>query len=134
MAPGLNGFLQDELSLPGCSDLDSGKKAAQVYSNAAYDYLENGIFNGCFMPCKQTSYFQTIKYYHQTSGPFMTFPADTFSVVIAYNSLEVKTKTEALVYDFVDLLAAAGGNLGLFLGFSCLGCIWCFMDHLGQHL
>jgi hypothetical protein len=34
--------------------------------------------------------------------------------------LNIEEKTEALVYDFGTFLAAIGGNLGLFLGFSCL--------------
>jgi hypothetical protein len=34
--------------------------------------------------------------------------------------LLVEEQIERLAYDFGNFLAAAGGNLGLFLGFSCL--------------
>jgi hypothetical protein len=36
------------------------------------------------------------------------------------SSLIVEERVETLVYDVGSFLAAAGGNLGLFLGFSCL--------------
>jgi len=82
------------------------------------------------MPCKQKGYVQTLKYYHKTSWDYKAYSASSFTILIAYNSLEVKTKIETLIYDSVDVLAAAGGNLGLFLGFSCLGCIWFILEHL----
>ncbi len=33
---------------------------------------------------------------------------------------QVEERTETLIYDLVGVLAAAGGHLGLCLGFSCL--------------
>ena len=42
----------------------------------------------------------------------------TFILSIVYSSLFVEERSEALVYDGVSFIAAAGGNLGLFLGFS----------------
>jgi len=39
---------------------------------------------------------------------------------VFYSTLDVKEVVETLVYDVGDFLAAAGGNLGLLLGFSCL--------------
>jgi hypothetical protein len=41
-------------------------------------------------------------------------------LIISFNSLLVEEQIETLAYDFGNFLAAAGGNLGLFLGFSCL--------------
>jgi len=31
------------------------------------------------------------------------------------------------------MLAAAGGDLGLFLGFSCLATIWSLIEMIGQY-
>ena len=121
--PGMKGFLNDELQLPLCRDLESGEKSWQSYEEAAYEFLVEGTFHECFMPCKQKSYVQTLKYYHQTSWAFKALPDDVFSLAIVYNSLDVKTKTETLIYDLGDVFSAAGGNLGLVLGFSCFGCI-----------
>ena len=38
---------------------------------------------------------------------------------LAYETLAVEERIETLVYDVGSLLSAIGGNLGLFLGFSC---------------
>lgn len=40
-------------------------------------------------------------------------------ITIAYESLVVEERIETLVYDVGSFLSAMGGNLGLFLGFSC---------------
>lgn len=119
----MRSLLNDELSLPRCANIESAQKAWQTYEAAAYDFLVEGTFHECFMPCKQKSYIQTLKYYHQTSWPFKAPTDDVFNLAIFYNSLDVKTKTETLIYDLGDVFSAAGGNLGLVLGFSCFGCI-----------
>lgn len=119
----MKGLLNDELPLPRCGNIDSGEKAWRSYEEAAYDFLEEGTFHECFMPCKQKSYVQTLKYYHQTSWSFKAVSEDTFYLYMVYNSMDVKTKTETLIYDLGDVFSAAGGNLGLVLGFSCFGCI-----------
>ena len=43
-----------------------------------------------------------------------------FHLKIDSSSLDVEEKVETLVYDIGSFLAAAGGNLSLMLGFSCL--------------
>ena len=45
----------------------------------------------------------------------------TFYVSVSWDTLLVEEEVEALVYDEVNFVAAAGGNLGLLLGFSCFG-------------
>lgn len=42
------------------------------------------------------------------------------SLSLSYESLIVEERIESLVYDAGSFLSAIGGNLGLFLGFSCL--------------
>jgi hypothetical protein len=49
---------------------------------------------------------------------------------LAFSSLDVESRVETLVYDTGSMLAAAGGYLGLFLGFSCLTCLTSFVDLL----
>ena len=43
-----------------------------------------------------------------------------FSIHLFYSTLNVEELVETLVYDRGNFLAAAGGNLGLMLGISCL--------------
>ncbi len=43
-----------------------------------------------------------------------------FALYYFYDTLRVEEKIETLTFDLGGVLAAAGGNLGLCLGFSCL--------------
>jgi len=46
--------------------------------------------------------------------------------------MTVEAKKESYVYDGVNFLTAAGGNLGLFMGFSCLSIIFSLIDSLNK--
>jgi hypothetical protein len=54
------------------------------------------------------------------------------NIVLTYATLSVEEQTETLVFDIGSLLAAAGGNLGLFLGFSCLSLLFSCFDYLAS--
>jgi len=49
---------------------------------------------------------------------------NVFLLFYFYTTLTVEEKIETLLYDFGGLMAAAGGNLGLCLGFSCLSILF----------
>jgi hypothetical protein len=53
-------------------------------------------------------------------------------LILAYETLSVEEQFETLVFDIGSLLAAAGGNLGLFLGFSCLSLLFSLLDYLAS--
>ena len=84
------------------------------------------------MPCKHTSYKvslesflkNTIEIY--TDGPIEN---KTFTFNYFYDTLNTEQRIESLDYDFGSFLVNAGGNLGLFLGLSCLSillyCVKC---------
>ena len=67
-----------------------------------------------------------VRKYHATSWKVYDDPAmeDIYqtgvSLSLSYESLIVEEHIETLVYDAGSFLSAIGGNLGLFLGFSCL--------------
>jgi hypothetical protein len=44
--------------------------------------------------------------------------AGVFLLMISFQTFLVEQRVETLVYDFGSFVAAAGGNLGLFLGLS----------------
>ncbi len=76
---------------------------------------------------KHTSIFCNII---QAKGKsFEIHPPEGSSVALylMYDKFIIEEHVETLVYDTASFLAQAGGNLGLFLGFSCLsvllGCI-----------
>ena len=56
--------------------------------------------------------------------------SSTFYMSVMWDSMFVEEEVEALVYDWLNFVAAAGGNLGLLLGFSCFG----LLDQLINYL
>ena len=92
---------------------------------------------GCPLPCQQNSYNLKLNYFHKnswidTDGKSGIIP-DSFSLAVAYNTLIVEERVESLVYDVGSFLAAAGGNLGLFLGFSCLSVFLTLIKFVMKH-
>jgi len=55
---------------------------------------------------------------------------DSFYFSFNLESFMVEERVEALVYDEVNFIAAAGGNLGLFLGFSCFSVLIALMKQV----
>ena len=49
-------------------------------------------------------------------------------------TLFVDEKIESLEYDIGSFLAAAGGNLGLMLGFSCLSVMFTTVEYANKYL
>jgi len=45
-----------------------------------------------------------------------------------HGSSDIDVFTEILLYDFAAIVAAVGGSLGLFLGFSCLDTFLIFIN------
>ena len=86
---------------------------------------------GCPLPCTQKSYNYNLGYFSKYSWldpekPDL-FEDENFKFVMFFGSLDTEESTETLVYDFTNFLTAAGGNLGLFMGFSCFSLVhWVF--------
>ena len=59
---------------------------------------------------------------------------DAFLLYFYYNSILVEERTETLIYGLVDVMAAAGGHLGLCLGFSCLTLFWSLLEWIELRL
>ena len=83
---------------------------------------KNWIEN-CPIPCYQTTYNYRLEYFHKnkyigSQNDVDLVDESTFTFFITFDTLLVEERSEALVYDGVNFLTAAGGNLGLFLGFS----------------
>jgi hypothetical protein len=51
-----------------------------------------------------------------------------YALVIYYETFDVEEHVESLVYDAGNLLISIGGNLGLFLGFSCLSVLFALIN------
>ena len=82
-----------------------------------------------------TTYSLNLKYYHENSeSPFSqgsektTDARRSFVLFYYFNSLLLEERIETLVFDLGDFFSSAGGNLGLFLGFSCLSVLFSFIS------
>ena len=78
-----------------------------------------------------------VKHFHKTAWLDVNNEfsgLNEFYVYIAYETLHVEERTETLVVDAGAFLAAVGGNLGLFLGFSCFSCFLMIIDLVGRYV
>ena len=76
----------------------------------------------CSVPCSTWYYPYSVKDYNPKSvqsllGNDSGLDSNRFWMTFVSN--RVKVTEEYVVYDFNGILAAMGGSLGLFLGFSC---------------
>ena len=122
----MEGLLVKENTLKPCQDNVTAANTANHLVNVAYYGDKDKWLSACPVPCKQISYNANIRYFHETSfldpsNKFSdNFLASFIMLAISYETLLIEEHEESLVYDITNFLAAAGGNLGLFLGFSCM--------------
>ena len=113
------------------------KEAENVYWKLV-SYLETFISDsnkyGCPVPCRQTSYKVKMEYFHKNnallSPEYGNLPEGHFTIHSSFLTFSVEEKIESLEYDLPNLLVSAGGNLGLFLGFSCLSVMFAIIEWL----
>ena len=119
--PGLEFFKNS--SLKSCQTLEEAKVTRAHFRDLTYDFQYGPSKYGCPLPCERRKDQVTLQYYHNTS--WVSEETEEvekmgFQFFYFYNSLSMEERKESLVYDFSAFLIATGGNLGLFLGFSCL--------------
>jgi len=106
-----------------CDDKYSALNTSIQFLNIVKEFIGNPPQFGCLPPCRITNFKIELKYYHRNSWSMfedlMPVGRD-FNLYYFYSTLQIEEKVETLIFDFGGLLAAAGGNLGLCLGFSCL--------------
>ena len=115
-----------------CSDMHSASNTQIQYMNIVYSEEKFNWISACPVPCQQTSYAAHPTYFHKTSMLNLnTIDVNSSALLtINYATLGIKEHVESFVYDAGSFLAAAGGNLGLFLGFSCLSLFSSILNYL----
>ena len=85
------------------------------------------------MPCEHIKYSaETLAYDRSSSLSLVDNPNGTeyIGMFFMYSTTEVKVVTEELLISFSNFISSIGGNLGMFIGFSCFGVFsWAF-DHV----
>ena len=127
-------FMPFNFTIRECSTV---KEAETVYWEFIR-YLEKFISMsweyGCPVPCRQTSYQVKLDYFHKSSAlippELANYSMGRFSMHSSFPTFTVEEKIESLEYDLASLLVSAGGNLGLFLGFSCLSVMFAAIQWL----
>jgi hypothetical protein len=114
-----------------CKDFESAVTTRETVGRIISTLLENTSAYNCPPPCQIVSYHLNSISYHKNSllkNYYSQNNEDYFLMTIYYNTLVIEERTETLLYDATGMLASAGGNLGLMLGFSCLSLLFLAVD------
>ena len=128
MAPNLFVSIVLSTKLPECQNMSAARQSTDEFVFSMADFIFNVSTFGCPLPCAKTNYKTELKYMHKNSLSLVDGLYEdgngVFLLYFFYATLTVEEKIETLIYDFGGLMAAAGGNLGLCLGLSCLSILF----------
>lgn len=116
-----------------CTNASVADHVYWTYVNHIVDFALNPSQHGCPIPCRQTSYKIKMKLYQENNAympPQIPLSKGHFTFYPYWSTLATEEKVENLEYDLTNLLVSAGGNLGLFLGFSCLSILFTIIELL----
>jgi hypothetical protein len=119
----LEEFLTNSSHLDICKDQISAQNTFRKFVDLAYSIERKNWLSACPIPCKQTIYEASVRNYHKNSVFTNPKEPNDYNVAhfsIAYETFLIEVSVETLVYDIGSFFTAVGGNLGLFLGVSCL--------------
>ena len=111
-------------TFPYCDSLAAAQATMKQNYIVILDFVSHFSKNHCPLPCTRKSYNYNIRYLHRHSwidfeNSSKEFMETAGAVSLSYSSLLIEERVEAYVYDWENLMTSIGGNLGLFLGFSC---------------
>jgi len=122
--------------LPLCKNESTAAETFNTLKERLSETSEPYSIKGCAVPCTQISYNYKLEYYNIKSW-YQTMNANnegTFLLHFLYRRLDTEEQTETIIYDIGSFLTAAGGNLGLFMGFSCLSIILTAIEYIAASL
>ena len=118
-----------------CQDENSAINATLQLIEIVRKFIGDPSQSDCWPPCKRVYFKYDLKYFHKNSWPSfqgIISVENHFNLYYFYDTLQIEEKVETLIFDLGGLLAAAGGNLGLCLGFSCLSVLHSIVPLLYQ--
>ena len=105
------------LSTNSTATFDNCQSPAQVATihNCLEEEITAAILHRCPGPCNQWKYEIATR-----KVPIQGRPSNMSRVSLYFERMEVEEREEYLLLDFTAILAAVGGSMGMFLGFSFL--------------
>jgi len=125
---GMSYFLSKQ-NLSECNDLESANKSRKLFGDL---YEPEAWQAECPLPCEQKFYKLRTVDFHRNIMVLANLTSSTFYLSLRFDKFVVETEEEVYYYDLVDILTQVGGNLGLFLGFSCLSFFLSIADCFNQ--
>ena len=118
----------------GCKDEATARLSYEKFEEIVAAFVANTFAFGCPLPCQQSVYNIKLRYFHHNDIENIAGleGENVFFFQFYSNSLVVEERVEMLVYDLGNFLVAVGGNLGLWLGFSCLSVLLSFINFLND--
>ena len=130
-------FVNSDLAkLPECNSREKALSTFETFTSHIDDYLSRTSEFGCPIPCKQKSFKYDLEYFSKNNyiepDKENSLDNDTFKLIVFFKTMNIEAKKETYIYDVGNFLTAAGGNLGLFMGFSCLSLMFSLIDRLSH--
>ena len=130
MIPGLIEFAGKHYSMRDCANLTEGRASVGQLTAVMSKFLSNPEKFNCPLPCERNQYNYNFVHTHESSESTDQVNEiednNIYDLYFYYSTFQVEQHVETLIYDVGGFLAAAGGNLGLCLGFSCLSVMFAF--------
>lgn len=129
-----------EEQLPECKSLDEAHTTYQAFRSLSKEYDGKTWLLGCPVPCLQLQYRYSLSELHgnnwiETKDPKTKEHINKyFTILASYETMDIEKQEENLIYDSGSFFAAVGGNLGLFLGFSCFSVIIAGVDFIAKKI
>ena len=122
--------------IPFCPNASVSKQMLSAIVDTFMREMQHFEELGCPMPCSLSPYKAELMLNHENAMELYTGLKNSqhFLLYLYYYSMESEVDSESLIIDFTNLIASVGGNLGLFLGFSCLTVYWLLLDLLKKKL
>ena len=124
--PGFYEFAPADTILQECVDEKEGMQSLVKFQKVIQEFVASPEHFGCSLPCERTLFTYDVIDNHYNSVMLQSDETraekdeDGYVVFYFYKTFLVEQRVETLIYDFGGFIAAAGGNLGLCLGFSLL--------------
>ena len=131
-------FFLNRNQFPECRDPVSAQNTITKFHHTVFCSDIKHWRHACPVPCKQQSYIVEVKRFQQNhhAGYDDTYSQDFLAngaiLELLYDSYTIREEVETLVYDSGNFWVSVGGNLGLFLGFSCLSVLLGIFNYFAE--